>query len=133
MSFVYGQAYIPKSDEPDYSIPKPHYEYVIVWRDWDDVGYYMYIGDSKPRSKWKYHAKGFEELEGLMKWINTSNFYGWNNEKRTRLNDNQIIAIYDLTRAKKIKLKLHSEEIVEPYKVEAKERKWTNYEWRIKE
>lgn len=134
ISFTFGQMYIPETDKPDYSIPKPHYEYVIFWQTWDGSTHEMYgMSITSKNPKWKYHSKGFENLAGLIEWINTPDYYGWDNEKRVRLSNDRIIAIYDLTRAKKIKLKLHSEEIIEPYKVEIKEKKWTNHEWRIKE
>lgn len=132
ISFVSGQIYTFEPAEPDYSIPNPHYEYAIVWKVWDDVSVYLYVDGSQPKPGWKYKLKGFENLDGLMKWLNSSNYYD-KKQKRVRLDEESIIAIYDLTRAKKIKLQLHSEKIVEPYKVEIKERRWTNFEWKIKE
>lgn len=134
-SVAFGQAYTFETDKPDYSISKPHYEYVIAWREWDDASLYMYVDGSQPKSKWEYHLKGFESLEGLLKWLNSSNTYSYYNtkQKNVRLGEKAIVAIYDMTRAKKIKLKIHSEEMVEPYKVETKERKWTDFEWQLEE
>ena len=131
VGIVLGQTWTFETDKPDLTIPKPHYEYVIFWRTWDSSIYSMAgmeINTKYPN--WDYHSQGYENLEGLLKWLNSTNWYG--DQKRIRLNDNQIIAVYDLTRAKKIKLQIVKTEMVKSYKVETKEKKWIDVQWRIK-
>lgn len=132
LGFSFGQWYNEALEEPDLSISKPQYEYVVFWQKWDDASHYMWVDGSQPKSKWEYHSKGFESLDGMLKWLNSSDWY-YPEQKRVRLNDNQIIAIYDLTRAKKVHLKIVKTEMVEPYKVETKERKWTDVQWQLEE
>ena len=61
--------------------------------------------------------------------MNSSNYWD-DGKKRVRLTEDELIGVYDITRAEKIKLELKTEEKVLPKRIELKEEKWTDYEWK---
>ena len=88
------------------------------------IGYGHYTTETK--------CKLFATLDEMLSWLNSGTLT-WNSKQKTvAVTQEDIIAIYDLSTAKQIKLELHTEEIVKPKRVEVHEERWTNEEWRIK-
>lgn len=102
-----------------YTIPPPtnkekeNYNYVLIYRRWqpgikfvDDTAVQYY--------DWVTKIIGFKNFDDLIKWLNSSN-----NENNVIINEDELIAIYDLIKAEKIDVKLTVEE-----------KKLINYEWK---
>jgi uncharacterized membrane protein YciS (DUF1049 family) len=76
--------------------------------------------------------KIFLTLDEMLGWLNVGTLTMGNHAKVVRLQKEDIIAIYDLSTAKKVELELKTEEVVKPKRVEVQEERWTNEEWRVK-
>ena len=110
------------------SEPKENYNYILIYRNWEAV-WQTYSSSHSSSHQWITKIEGFRNWEDLIKWINSSNYWD-DGKKRVRLTEDELIGVYDLTRAEKIKLELKTEEIVLPKRIELKEEKWTDYEWK---
>lgn len=138
MSYAFSQAYTFETDEPNYSIDDPAFEYVIVWKKWNDTNSdWGWSGQESRPSYWSYHAKVFTNQTELLKWLNTGNDWYWFDEyrKRVRLNDKDILDAYSLRKSSKIDLRLNKTKRTrnDTTIVEVKEEKWTDKEYIIKE
>lgn len=113
-----------------YTIPTPKnkekksYNYILVYRKWEASPRYV-NGMSFQYYDWITRTIGFENWDELIKWLNSSDYISFNGEKQVRINEDELIAIYDLTKAEKINVKLIIEE-----KIEIQEKKRINYEWK---
>jgi hypothetical protein len=76
--------------------------------------------------------KIFLTLDEMLSWLNHGTLTLDSSQKTVAVNQGDIIAIYDLSTAKKIELELKTEEVVKPKRVEIQEERWTNEEWRVK-
>lgn len=92
---------------------KENYNYILIYRRWqpgikfvDDTAVQYY--------DWVTKITGFKNFDDLIKWLNSSN-----DENSVIINEDELIAIYDLTKAEKIDVKLTVEE-----------KKLINYEWK---
>lgn len=108
--------------------PKENYNYILIYRNWEAV-WQNNGGAMYPSYDWVTKIEGFRNWDDLMKWMNSFNYWD-DGKKRVRLTEDELIAIYDLTRAEKIKLELKAEEKVLPKRIELQEEKWTDYEWK---
>lgn len=107
--------------------PKANYKYVLVYRVWQQS--WQQRGDAmSPVNKWVTEIEGFNSLEDLMAWLNIKDFLG---RPMVRLSDNELIAIYDLSKAKKVQLDLKTENKSLPKRVEVQEEKWTEQHYEL--
>lgn len=81
-------------------------------------------------------CKLFETLVDVFLWLNKANITvyptGEEHHKSVIVDKEHLIAIYDLSTAKRVELELKTEEVVKPKRVEIQEERWTNQEWRVK-
>jgi hypothetical protein len=110
--------------------PKIQYSYVVIYRNWESVS--KSKGDSMwYENEWVTKTQGFEKWHELITWMNSSGNH-WSNQlnrKFTRIDEDELIAIYDLTKAEKIRLKFESVQETLPRRVVREEEKWTDNEW----
>jgi len=108
--------------------PKENYNYILIYRNWEAV-WRNDSGAMYSSYGWVTKIEGFRNWEDLIKWMNSSNYWD-DGKKRVRLTEDELIAVYDLTRIEKIKLELKAEEKVLPKRIELQEEKWTDFEWK---
>jgi len=140
ISFTLGQAYIASSDEPDYSVEDPSFEYVVIWKKWNDTNSnWGWNGQGQKPSYWSYHSKVFTNGIELLTWLNTNdgNNYYWaeKGQKLVRMSDKNILSAYSLRKAKEIDLKLNKTKRTrnDTTIVNVKGKKWVDKEYIIKE
>lgn len=75
------------------------------------------------------NIKGFNTEKELFDWINSTSWLYADGRKDVRIEPENIVAIYDLSKAKKIELELKEEQKVIEKKVEIQEEKWIDREW----
>jgi hypothetical protein len=117
----------------DKSVPKSNYNYIIIYREWEQI--HVSMGDSYTfKMDWVTKIEGFESWEQLIKWLNNSQylFMPVDNQRRTRITEDELIAVYDLSKADKVELQFISEEKSLPKRVEIQAEQWTDTEWRKK-
>jgi len=126
--------FLPDVKAQVFTIPSPKdetkesYNYVLVYRNWEAVWQNNY-GSMSSNYEWITKIKGFRNWDDLIKWLNSSNYWD-DGKKRVRLTEDELIAIYNLSRVEKIKIKIKAEEKVLPKRIELQEEKWTDYEWK---
>lgn len=125
--------FLPDIQAQTFTIPSPkdeakeNYNYILIYRNWEAV-WQNNSGAMYSSYDWVTKIEGFRNWEDLIKWMNSSNYWD-DGKKRVRLTEDELIGIYDITRAEKIKLELKTEEKVLPKRVELQEEKWIDYEW----
>jgi hypothetical protein len=80
-------------------------------------------------SEHQTNIKGFNTEKELFDWINSTSWLYADGRKDVRLEPENIIAIYDLSKAKKLEVQLKEEQKVIQKKVEIQEEKWIDREW----
>ena len=111
--------------------PKEAYTHMIIYRIWE--GNLVQYGDSMSFGHgWDTKFKGFYSLKEAMGWLNYKADWGENTGHMVvTLTENELIAIYDLTTGKEIKVKLKTEEKSLPKRVEIQSEKWTEQKYEI--
>ena len=126
--------FLPDIQAQAFTIPSPkdeakeNYNYILIYRNWEAV-WQNNSGAMYSSYDWVTKIEGFRSWDDLIKWMNSSNYWD-DGKKRVRLTEDELIGVYDITRAEKIKLELKTEEKVLPKRIELKEEKWTDYEWK---
>ncbi len=129
LAITVSTAQIDFGDKPN-NEPKEQYNFIVVYRNWQQVstsrGDYLTWGYS-----WVTKIEGFETWAKLTEWLNSDNVYYWEipQKKSTRLNEDELIAVYDLTKAQPIKLRFKVRNMVLPKRIEVQETKWMDTEW----
>lgn len=119
-------------ESPNNNVPKQKYDYIVIYRTWEQT--HVSHGDSFTfKYDWVNYIEGFNTLKQLMEWLNSSLYlFVPDKQKRTRLTEDELIAVYDLTKAEKIELQFISKNKSLPKRIEVQEEKWVDTEWRTK-
>lgn len=107
--------------------PKENYNYILIYRNWEAV-WQNSNGAMSSSYEWVTKLKGFRNWDDLIEWLNSSNYWD-DGRKRVRITEDELIGVYDISRASKIRMELKSEEKVLPKRVEIQKEEWTDYEW----
>lgn len=119
-----GQAFISAPTNE----PKASYSFILVFRKWES--YMVYRGDAASSSQsWVTHINGYSSLSELLSSLNIKD---WNGRPSVSMSENEFIAIYDITTAKKIEVRLNTEEKSLPKRVEIQAEKWTEQKYEVK-
>ena len=111
--------------------PKELYTHVVIYRTWE--GHMQQSGDlTSVDYGWVTKVQEFHSLKETMGWLSyKENWVGNTSRMIVRLTENELIAIYDLSTAKEIKVKLKTEEKSLPKRVEIQSEKWTEQKYEI--
>jgi hypothetical protein len=119
----YCQWSIPQPD----NAPKQNYGAIIIYRQWEQ--HMVQHGDNMGiEYGWSYKFEGFGSVKEAVAWLNTND---WSGKPATRLEENELIGIYDLSTSKKIDVVLKTEEKSIPKHVEVQEEKWTEQHYEV--
>jgi len=114
------------------------YQFIVIYLE-NDWGHGIFITDNNgTATSYRYSQVtkfiGFETWKKLIDWINSSNYaYYEGGQKRVRVEEDDLIAIYDLSKAEKIEMKLTEKEVVIKEHIEIEEEKWTDKKWILEE
>lgn len=108
--------------------PKVFYTHILVYRSWEQGYESGFNGGINIIKKWVTHSVGFQSLNEVIGWLNTT---GWDGRPSVRISDNELIGIYDLSKAKQITVKLKTEQKSLPKRVEVQEEKWTEQRYEV--
>lgn len=100
--------------------------YLLVYQSFED---FLHVsgGAASASKRWKTKSVVFESEKELFDFLNYSdNLYLGGERKYTRLRESQIVGIWDLQSAEKIKIKLKSETIKKEKEVIIESEEWVN-------
>ena len=103
-----------------FAAPKVKYTHILIYRTWHDW--------NNPE-QWTYTTLSFTSLEKLTNWLNTP--YWGKDYPDVRINQNELVLIYDLIKSSEIKVKLKSEKKVKPKEIIIEEETWTEKQYII--
>ena len=114
--------------DPSYSLLDsiPEIKYILVYKS--STPRVNYFGEKIRIEKVEIDSNTFTTIESLLRWLNDGYFFG---EGNVRLQQDDIIGIYDIHTAKEIKLNLITEEKKEEEKVQIQEKKWTERHYEV--
>lgn len=129
LNLASGQVYqLPEAED---HIPKDkEYKYLLVYKAIND-GWVTGNGVMSREREWVLRTEAYYTIDELMKRLNSGGSY-WNDQKaEITIEQENIIAIYDLKKAEKINLKLNVEEKSRPREVVIEADKWTERKYEI--
>lgn len=141
--FIYATAHSQIRISQDVDIlkttPKEDFRFIVIYRKPNfgfNFGSINLNGPSAKSNEIQYYTELFKTIDELIKWLNTPDYYIFTGEeepmKKVRLNGDELIAIYDLHKAKKIPYSLIREEKKTEKKVVVEEQKWTDFFYELK-
>lgn len=119
-------AQLYSANGPDYSIEKENFTHIIIMRQWENT-FHQNGFTASMQEGWTTSIKGFHSLDELIAWLNYIDPFS--GKPAVRINQSELIKIYDLSAAKEIKIKLQTEEKSLPKRVEIQAEKWTEQKY----
>ena len=116
---------------PDPTVPKAPPSYVVVYRWWEQVEHRS--GDAvNVNYEWVTRSQTFERWGDVMDWMNKGDVWYSPGHPTARLTDDELIAVYDLDKLKKVDVKFIREQKSTPKRVEIQAETWTETKWEVK-
>lgn len=121
--------------EPENKIPNKDFTHIMVYKNLNERFHQSGMIISQKR-EWVLETKGFYSLKELTDWLNSRNDNYWGlagAQKRANVvvEKENIVAIYDISKATKVNLKMVTEKKSQPYKVETKYEEWEERHYEI--
>lgn len=122
----------PNKDTTIKNEPKKPCTHIIIYRTLNSGGYYFSgTGGEKPKPYWEDNIEGFYSLQEALDWLNIKSGNWRYAHPSTRITENELVGIYDISKAKKIEVKIVKEKKSKPKEIIIEKEEWTEEQYII--